>query len=56
LIGIGTALTSASMAANLITSGLADAGIISEETSKKVDAITSSLATMGTVMMMAKSA
>lgn len=56
IMGIGTALTSASMAANLVTSALQESGAISEDTAKAISSLSNGLSTAGTLMMVLKTA
>ena len=53
---IGSALSAASMAANLLTSGFVDLGILTEDGAKGIENIGSGLAAAGTAMMFLKTA
>lgn len=56
IIGIGTALTTASMSANLVTKALQESGAVSEKTSSTISNFTNGLTTAGSLMVALKAA
>lgn len=49
--GVGMAISGVGMSLNLITSGFQEAGLISEDTAKSIESVSSGLSTAGTLLM-----